>query len=194
MSVTESNSTDKRPGIWKRQFSQPITTPQLVFDIIFGVALPLLCIGCDLVYGFGLFNPRGLLSGYLWEYNMYCYFEIGIGVIAMTHYLCFHRPSAVLAGILFAGAIFSLLIGILLLPLSIIGLLLVIGIFGFTPLVSAFVYFRNARRCRAQVCELSSRSRATAITFVTTATVLIIPAIPEIYANRIIDQLVVSGP
>jgi hypothetical protein len=45
-----------------------------------------------------------------------------------------------------AGALFALAVGIAILPHSLMGLLLLIGVFGFTPFLTAFVYLRNGRR------------------------------------------------
>ena len=55
-----------------------------------------------------------------------------------------------------AGALFSFLIGVVILPFSLLGLLWVIGIFGFTPFLTALVYLRNSvRAIRAQPKGLS---------------------------------------
>jgi hypothetical protein len=45
-----------------------------------------------------------------------------------------------------AGSIFSAVIGVCLLPFSLLGLVILIGALGFTPLLTAFIYRRNARR------------------------------------------------
>jgi hypothetical protein len=54
--------------------------------------------------------------------------------------------SAPFTGIFFAGGIFSTAIGVAILPMSLYGLLLLIGVLGFTPFVTAFVYFRSGVR------------------------------------------------
>lgn len=54
--------------------------------------------------------------------------------------------GAVIAGILVSGSLASLIIGIIILPLSIFGLLFLIGILGFTPFLVSFVYLRNGVR------------------------------------------------
>jgi hypothetical protein len=51
-----------------------------------------------------------------------------------------------IAGALLAGAVFCMAIGLVLAPFSLLGLMFGIGIFGFTPFVTAFVYFRNSIR------------------------------------------------
>ena len=192
MPAEKSSLVDKPAGFLKKQFKHPVTDLQATFDIVFGIAVPVLCIASDLFGGLGLFRPNGFLNGLLWELSIYCYSEFIIGLAAMGYYLMFHKPSAILAGILLGGGIFSLLLGIVLLPLSIFGLIVVIGILGFTPFISSFVFFRNARRCWTQVREHPSRKYFATIMILTTVVVLVVPAIPEVYADRIIDSQVVN--
>jgi hypothetical protein len=54
--------------------------------------------------------------------------------------------SRMLAGALFAGAFFCVLVGVVLIPFSVFGLVFGIGIFGFTPFLTALVYLRNSVR------------------------------------------------
>ena len=185
-------AVDKLAGFWKKQFKYPVTDLQLAFDIVFGIAVPILCVAYDLFYGLGLFRPNGFLNGALWRYSIYCYSEFVIGLAAMGYYLMFRQASAAIAGILLGGGIFSLLFGLVLLPFSLFGLVFFIGIFGFTPFLSSLVFFRNARRCWSNAREQPPRKYLTAIMILTTFIVLIFPAIPEVYANRIIDPQVVK--
>ena len=50
----------------------------------------------------------------------------------------------ILAGALMTAAYLAAAIGIAILPMSIIGLVFIVGILGFTPFLTAFVYGRNA--------------------------------------------------
>jgi len=192
--VTAEKSTpvNKPVGFLKKQFKHPDTDAQKTFDIVFGILVPILCIASDLFYGLGLFRPGGFLNGALWELSIYCYSEFIIGLSAMGYYLMFRQASAILAGILLGGGIFSLLLGILLLPLSVFGLVIVIGILGLTSFVSSFVFFRNARRCWTQSREHPSRKYFAAMMVLTAVVVVVVPAIPEVYADRIIDARVVN--
>ena len=56
------------------------------------------------------------------------------------------RGADFFPGPLLVGAIFSLLLGVAMLPLSIMGLSMVIGVLGFTPLLTSIVYFRAGFR------------------------------------------------
>jgi signal transduction histidine kinase len=58
-----------------------------------------------------------------------------------------------IGGILLSGALFSFVIGIFLLPLSILGLILIVGILGFTPFFTCFVFLRNGVRALGQANE-----------------------------------------
>ena len=51
-----------------------------------------------------------------------------------------------LGGLFLAGSVISLIVGIILLPFSLIGMFFLIGFLGFTPLFSSFVYLRNGVR------------------------------------------------
>jgi hypothetical protein len=54
--------------------------------------------------------------------------------------------KCLLSGLFFLASIISLAIGIVLFPFSLLGLIVLIGALGFTPLFTAFVYLRNAIR------------------------------------------------
>ena len=61
---------------------------------------------------------------------------------------------------LILGGLFSFLIGVLILPLSLIGLIFLIGAAGFTPFVTSFVYLRNGiRGLRSQDINSPYQSR-----------------------------------
>jgi hypothetical protein len=60
-------------------------------------------------------------------------------------------------GVLLAGSVLSFLIGFIILPLTFIGLFFIIGVLGFVPFLTAFVYFRNAVRCLRQRDARDSR-------------------------------------
>jgi len=119
------------------------TTVQYRWDIIFGILLPLICLIADPVV-FKTWTLRDV--AFLGSFRTVCYLIILIGIIIQSYVLIRHPCSVVLAGILFAGSIFSFALGYFLLPVSIIGLIMVIGIFGFIPFFTSFVLLRNAYR------------------------------------------------
>lgn len=135
-----------RKNFWKRQF-EPVQTPgQATFDGIFGVILPVLCFVADPA----IFKGLELGPPFLRRYQILAYLvavlEMGVFIVWRTFRNQLTTFSAPFAGVLFAGGLFSTAIGIVILPLSAIGLVVLIGIFGFVPFLTAFVYFRSAVR------------------------------------------------
>ena len=138
-----------RSRFWSRQFSNEVTTTQLIFDVVFGVVAPFLCFVFDPIVfnnGFGgtPFSPD------LAPFKVLVYFFSGLAIITLSLWLILRgrndRLNAVIAGVLLSGAFFCVLIGVLILPLSLLGLMVLVGIFGFTPFLVAFVYLRNGVR------------------------------------------------
>jgi len=130
-------------GFWKKRFEPPATTSQRVFDLIFGIVAPILCLVFDPAIFRGGF-PAG--SGYLSAYKPFAYTEIAVSIVALAYYLLRQKGSLLLAGILAGSGIFSLILGIFMLPMTFLGLFIFIGIFGLTPFVSSYVFLRNAYR------------------------------------------------
>ena len=125
-----------------RQFSRVVTGEQRLFDVLFAIIAPIVCVVCDpVVFKGGLFGRPLFVA---WSVGAYC--AIALGVIAMTTWLTVGRPAAFLSGLLTAGALFAMALGIVLLPISVLGLYVLIGVFGFTPLLTAFLFWRNAVR------------------------------------------------
>jgi hypothetical protein len=95
---------------------------------------------------------KGTFLGFPWlgDYQVLAYLvgaiEMAVFIVWRTFRTQLTTFSAPFAGVLFAGGLFSTLIGIAILPLSLFGLLLFIGILGFTPFLTAFVYFRSGVR------------------------------------------------
>jgi hypothetical protein len=131
------------------------------FEIICGILLPVVCVVADPI----VFKQSALfggLGGPLFQWGIvFGYMEILIGVIALTIFLWRRPASPFLAGILLVGTAFSLLLGIILFPFSLLGLFFVIGVLGFSPFLSFIVF---ARACR-QVwndCLISQTKRRVA--------------------------------
>lgn len=111
------------------------TKRQRTYDWIAGVALPLVCLLAD----------PGVFRG--WAYRPVAYCFIGTEILTLAAWLLLRtrlQGSALFfAGPLAAGAGFAFALGIALLPLSLFGLLLLIGVLGFTPFFTAFAFLRN---------------------------------------------------
>ena len=138
---------------WSRQFTLERTAAQDAFDVIFGILLPVLTLLADpIVFKGGIFGGEPVLG----DYQLFAYLFIGLEIVFLLVWLILSRHlttfSAPVGGVLVAGGIFSLGVGIVILPYSLLGLILLIGATGFTPFLTAFVYFRNgARALKAQV-------------------------------------------
>lgn len=154
---TDPGTSDNSAGFWKRQFQLPPTPLQNVFDVCFGIIAPILCV----IFDPAVFRSDGLFgASVLYDFRLYAYAEIGIGIAALAYFLLTRRASALLAGILYAGALFSGLLGLFILPLTLLGLLILIGIFGPAPFFSAFVMERNASRCWRESSTRTVRFKA----------------------------------
>ncbi|HEX6183734.1 MAG TPA: hypothetical protein VFZ44_07480 [Pyrinomonadaceae bacterium] len=138
----------RRPqGFWRRQFGAQVTPKQRRFDITFGFVMPVLCFVFDpIVFREWLSDAPGLLG----RWRFYAYTISALEMVALAAWLFKAsgggRPPAALGGMLLAGGLFSLLVGVVLLPFSLLGLILFVGVFGFTPFFTAVVYLRNGWR------------------------------------------------
>lgn len=128
-------------SFWRRQFAPVATSRQFVFDVVTGICLPLVCLYFDPIV-FRSLRGEALLG----RYTTVALVAILLGLISLTVWLSLRWPPALLAGLLAGGAIFAGLLGLVLLPFSLIGLPALIGILGFAPFLTGFVFLRNAVR------------------------------------------------
>ena len=152
-----SDAPPVKIGFWNRQFQQTATRPQLVFDLIFGVVGPILCFVFDpIVFQGGLAGPP-----FLPDYQGVVYLFSGVEIILLCLWLASGKgnevSNALIGGALLNGGLFCLTIAILLFPLSLIGLAVGIGLFGFTPFFTGIVYLRNGWRALHSDADKSSR-------------------------------------
>lgn len=140
-------------GFWQRQFDDAPTPAQRLFDVLFGIAMPIVCFVFDpLVFRDGFDHGDG---GLFHSLQFYAYTIGALEMIALCAWLLSagragRRPAA-LAGMLFAGALFSFFIGLVILPFSVVGLLFLVGALGFVPFLTGFVYLRNGWRAAGAV-------------------------------------------
>lgn len=128
---------------WKKRFELPATASQRWFDCIFGIIAPILCLIFDpAIFRSGF--PAGV--GFLSEYRPFAYVAITFSIVALAYYLLRQSGYLPLVGILVGGGIFSLVLGLAMLPMTAIGLFILIGVFGLTPFVTSFVFLRNGYR------------------------------------------------
>lgn len=140
------DSSRAQTGFWKRQFGPTVTQPQIVFDLTFGVIGPILCFVFDpIVFRSWFFGPP-LLP----DYQTFTYLFSGLQIVLLGFWLLTgpgpQGLNRLIGGILFSGAAFCLIAGLVLAPFSLVGLIYGIGVFGFTPFLTALVYLRNSSR------------------------------------------------
>ncbi len=134
-------------------------------DVLGGFVLPVVCVLVDPF----VFKSSDALPGeggpLLGRYLVFGYGEILLGMTAFALYQWQQVISPFLSGMLLMGAVFAAGLGLTLLPFSFIGLLFLIGVLGFSPFVSCFVfaraYLRLNRLClvqqrRAQVMRMTA--------------------------------------
>jgi hypothetical protein len=188
-SILTADEEPIRAGFWQRQFSSDSTTYQVMFDVVFGILMPVVCF---------YFDP-GIISGGtvrsfspMLPHAVLVYSLSAIAISTLVVWLCFARrikaTGAIIAGVFVSGAVYSFTIGIIILPLTIVGLLFIIGILGLVPFVTGFVYLRNAiRAIRSANAFLGRPSLATAVS-VGLLIAAGLPAIGEFSISRIVTQ------
>ncbi|MEP6904420.1 MAG: hypothetical protein ABJA66_22075, partial [Actinomycetota bacterium] len=133
-------------GFWKRQFQAQSTKAQRIFDWICGVFLPVICFAFDPI----VFKTQGFGETLFGTYKPFAYLLSFVSIMAMTAWLIWGAKlnwlNGFLTGLFLVGGIISFIVGVVLFPFSVIGLLFLIGILGFTPLFCSFVYLRNVFR------------------------------------------------
>jgi hypothetical protein len=139
-----------RPGFWRRQFGSEVTKAQIMFDIAFGILIPIGCFALDPIVFRGMSLSRPDAGGELGNWQVFAYCFSAIQICALAIWLVggnrLGSYSRIITGLLISGALFSLTIGILILPLTLLGLVFLIGALGFIPFFTGIVYLRNAAR------------------------------------------------
>jgi hypothetical protein len=177
-----------KKDFWGNQYSEEITPKQKWFDVIFGIIAPTLCL---------IFDPivfRRVYGSYLNNIQIFAYISIGFGIITLTIWLSMKRIPVPLVGIIsgmfFAGAFLALALGIAMLPLSLLGLLLIVGIFGFTPFLTAFVFLRNAVRSFRKVQSRMNKGLLVGTMLFGIAFVIGIPITINMKTSELVSQSV----
>ena len=180
----------KGPGFWQRQFKQQATLAQLVCDIIFGVVGPVLCFVFDPIAFRGDF-PGGPLFA---AYAAFVYLVSALEIATLVLWLTLGRGlpgKRLIGGVLIAGGVLCFVIGCLLFPFSMLGLVFYgVGILGFTPFLTAIVYLRNGYRAvRSEHTEVAGVGR-TAPILIGCLVAMSAPALLSTVLHRAIAQSV----
>ena len=174
-------------GFWKRQYALNATFPQILFDVFFGAVLPVVCLLMDP----GIFRWSGLPgTSRLTNFGLFAYLEIALCIAALIFCLVTRRASPFLAGMLYAGMLFSLAVGIMILPLTIVGVFMLIGFLGLTPFLTGFVFQRNARRCWRRSSRKVSPT-AILVSVLAAAMTMIVPLAIQLETVKITNKAMV---
>jgi hypothetical protein len=136
--------TEERPGFFRRQLSPPTTRAQTFFDVFLGIVAPILCFVFDPIVFKGGFD-----NALLPQFQSFAYMVSAVEILILIVWLVWGRnfqPAARFAGgMLMAGALISLVTGVIILPFTLLGLMFGIGVFGFIPFLTFAVYLRRAK-------------------------------------------------
>ncbi len=114
-------------------------------QFMWGILMPIGCVFGD-PFVFGRFEMGTALS--FNEYAFACYAFIGWEILCLAASWVVRpaqrRINLFLSGSLLAGAVFAFLIALAVLPFTLIGLIVVLGVMGFTPWFTAIVYLRTS--------------------------------------------------
>jgi hypothetical protein len=143
------------PSFWARQLAVGATRWQLIFDFCVGVLVPVVGVLRDPVV-FHASHNRAVLG----EYRVAGQIATGIGILSLTGWIAFRRPAALFVGLLGPAAVFAVVLGLLLLPVTLARLMALTDFTGLVPFLVALVFFRNGYRALAQA---RSRGRRTSL-------------------------------
>jgi hypothetical protein len=152
--VTKRRSRKPRFKFLAQQFRLRPSPSGLAYDTAFGVLLPVGCLLMDpIVFTLNGIDGPGVFS----DLRIFGYWTIALQVLLLVCWLVISAQlirrlrgrawlgalTACWGGALLSGAVFALLLGFVLLPLSTLGLAVLIGVLGYTPLLTSFAYLRN---------------------------------------------------
>jgi hypothetical protein len=172
----------QRLGFWRRQFAPERTPVQVVFDIFFGIAMPIVCFALAPSVLGDVFP--GIIPPFLYGAVVPQIFGCALWP-ALGQRL--GRACLPTGWVLIGGGILALVTGLLMLPLTLIGLFSVIGLLGFTPFFTGFVYIRSG--VRALRASRSERRPHLAVTIALAAFLLLaLPGAVQIGVTTVIDR------
>jgi hypothetical protein len=128
---------------------QPVRRRRVIVDVLFGILTPLACLIFD-PFVFRLRINFAFNAPLLGPWRVFFYIAVPLAAASLAVWYIFRSRAGVLlpflAGIFLAGGLVSFLLGIILLPFSLLGLTYNgLGVFGFIPLLTSYVYLRNYR-------------------------------------------------
>ncbi len=186
LGLNENIEIETEKGFWKRQFQTQSTRAQRKFDWLFGVILPVICFAFDPI----VFTNQTFLG----NYKTFGYVLSFVSIMAMAAWLIWGAKlkwlNAILAGLFIVGSVVSLGIGIIIFPISLLGLIILIGALGFTPLFTSIVFLRNSVRAfRAAKPFLERKTLVYSFSLAALLTA-VIPPIANVEINKLKSEKV----
>ena len=121
--------------------------PRTGFDVIFGIAMPAVCLLLDPgVFRRGMLRDAMVSQLPLQGHAIAAYTSIVPGILLLAAWLGWKRAPLLFAGPLLFGGLVALSIGVALLPLSLPASIVLIGLLGLVPFGTALAFFRNGIR------------------------------------------------
>jgi len=184
-SILFNEAIEERAGVWRRQLGATHTARQVVFDVVFGILMPLACF---------YFDPgiiRGTGSTMLGEFSIFIYGFSGVAILTLSLWIVFgdrlRSLSPIFGGVFLAGATVSFAIAVMILPLTLIGLVFLIGVLGFVPFITGFVYLRNGLRAIGHVPQAASSTRVATVV-ISAVIALALPGLAQWTAIRMVNK------
>lgn len=161
----------------------------LMFDFVWGIVMPVVCLVFDpfVFKGDGNLDSLGAPDSFIrpdWrefsEAAFIAYPVLAWQLAVMAVVLVIGRLrsewAAAATGSLFGGMFVAGAIGVMLLPLSTLGLMVVWGMLGYTPLLTAYSFGRRAREMWRQTLAKMSWRRALAFAILGALLAALLPA------------------
>jgi len=143
-----------------------------------GIILPLICLTFDPIVFRTTFGEPILGS-----YKISGYGFMVLSMLTLAAWLPIRRLPSVFCGCLFAACAFALVLGVALLPISLIGLFAIIGILGFSPFLTATTFWYCAKNAH----ELAAHRFKPALAVSAFVIFLAIPIGTQAYVSHITD-------
>jgi hypothetical protein len=179
-----------RQSFWDRQFAGEATARQRAYDVMLGIVMPILCFIFDPI----VFSSGGFINNFvpLSPFRLLVYLFSALAIVALAAWLFASRDlkssAGIIAGVLLSGALCSLVLGILILPLSLLGLIVLVGALGFTPFFTAFTYLRNGVRAVRMAEAHVSRGTLVGTVLAGALVVIAVPVAAHVGVERVVSQ------
>jgi len=177
---------DEGPGFFDRQFNGSPTQPQIIFDVIVGVVMPIICLVFDPI----VFRQGRYGSAIMAPYAALAYSAVALQGVGLIAWIATRACPTFFAGLLTVGFFIALGFAVPLVPISIMGLIVIIGVLGFTPWFTAFTFLRNANR--ALVASRSKSENGWLASLAGFVLALAIPCCVQLYVNIAVEDAVLQ--